>query len=70
MANVIKELFMLSREEQEFILENMSHEYNPIEIDGQVFMIPKEVNELIDSLVNQISELKIKPKKAIAKEAH
>ena len=70
MANVIKELFMLSREEQEFILENLSHEYNPIEIDGQVFMIPKEVNELIDSLVNQISELKIKPKKAIAKEAH
>ena len=70
MANVINELSMLSREEQEFILENMSHEYNPIEIDGQVFMIPKEVNELIDNLVNQISELKIKPKKAIAKEAH
>jgi hypothetical protein len=70
MANVIKELFMLSREEQEFILENLSHEYNPIEIDGQVFMIPKEVNELIDSLSNQVSELKIKPKKAIAKEAH
>jgi len=48
----------------------MSHEYNPIEIDGQVFMIPKEVNELIDNLVNQVSELKIKPKKSIAKEAH
>jgi len=70
MANVINELSMLSREEQEFILENMSHEYNPIEIDGQVFMIPKEVNELIDNLVNQISELEIKPKKAVAKEAH
>jgi len=70
MANVIKELFLMSREEQEFILENLSHEYNPIEIDGQVFMIPKEVNELIDSLSNQVSELKIKPKKAIAKEAH
>ena len=70
MGNVINELSMLSREEQEFILENMSHEYNPIEIDGQVFMIPKEVNELIDNLVNQISELKIKPKKAVAKEAH
>ena len=70
MASVIKELSMLSRKEQEFILENMSHEYNPIEIDGHVFMIPKEVNELIDNLVNQLSELKIKPKKAIAKEAH
>ena len=61
MANVIKELFLKSREEQEFILENLSHEYNPIEIDGQVFMIPKEVNELIDSLANQLSELIIKP---------
>ena len=70
MANVIKELFLKSREEQEFILENLSHEYNPIEIDGQVFMIPKEVNELIDSLANQLSELKIKPNKSIAKEAH
>jgi len=70
MANVIKELFMLPREEQEFILENLSHEYHPIEIDGQVFMIPKEVNELIDSLANQLSELKIKPNKSIAKEAH
>ena len=70
MANVIKELALLSREEQEFILENMSHEYNAIEIDGQVFMIPKEVNELIDSLANQVSELKIKPNKAIAKEAN
>ena len=67
MANVINELSTLSREEQEFILENMSHEYNPIEIDGHVFMIPKEVNELIDSLVNQISELKIKPKITVAK---
>ena len=70
MANVIKELFMLPREEQEFILENLSREYNAIEIDGHVFMIPKEVNELIDSLTNQLSELKIKPKKSIAKEAH
>ena len=70
MANVIKELFLKSREEQEFILENLSHEYNPIEIDGQVFMIPKEVNELIDSLSNQVSELRIKPNKAIAKETH
>ena len=70
MANVIKELFLKSREEQEFILENLSHDYIPIEIDGHIFMIPKEVNELIDSLTNQLSELKIKPKKAIAKEAH
>jgi hypothetical protein len=70
MADEIKELSMLPREQQEFILENLSHDYNAIEIDGHIFMIPKEVNELIDSLTNQLSELKIKPKKSIAKEAH
>ena len=34
MADEIKELSNLSREEQEFILENLSHDYSPIEIDG------------------------------------
>ena len=67
MADLIKELFMLPKDQQEFILENMSHEYNPIEIDGQVFMIPKEVNELIDSLSNELNELRIKPKITVAK---
>ena len=67
MADLIKELFRLPKDQQEFILENMSHEYNPIEIDGQVFMIPKEVNELIDSLSNELNELRIKPKITVAK---
>jgi len=67
MADLIKELFRLPKDQQEFILENMSHEYNPIEIDGQVFMIPKEVNELIDSLANEVNELRVKPKAAVAK---
>ena len=70
MADVIKELFTLPREQQEFILENMSHEYTPIEIDGEVFMIPKEVHELIDNLVRQISNPEDKLKESIAKEAH
>ena len=67
MADLIKELFTLPRDQQEFILENMSHEYNPIEIDGQVFMIPKEVNELIDSLANEVNELRVKPEATVAK---
>ena len=67
MADLIKELFRLPKDQQEFILENMSHEYNPIEIDGQVFMIPKEVNELIDSLSNELNELRIKPEITVAK---
>ena len=64
MADEIKELSNLSREEQEFILENLSHDYSPIEIDGNTYMIPQEVNDLIDSLVNQVQELRF------AKEIH
>jgi len=60
MADIIKELFWLPREEQEDILENLSREYNPLEIDGEVFMVPKEVTNLIDSLVLQVNELRVK----------
>jgi hypothetical protein len=45
MADEIKELSMLPREQQEFVLENLSHDYSPIEIDGHMYMIPQEVNE-------------------------
>tara|TARA_Y100001938_G_scaffold150026_1_gene239277 strand:+ start:604 stop:804 length:201 start_codon:yes stop_codon:yes gene_type:complete len=59
MAEVIKELTNLPIEEQEFILNNMSHEYNPIEINGEVFMIPQEVNALIDNLFIELQDLKL-----------
>ena len=60
MADIIKELFLLPREEQESILDNLSREYNPLEIDGEIFMIPREVTELVDSLVFQVNELRVK----------
>jgi len=60
MADIIKELFWLPREEQEDILDNLSREYNPLEIDGEVFMVPKEVTNLIDSLVLQVNKLRVK----------
>ena len=60
MADVIKELYSLPKEEQEFILENLSHQYIPIEIDGDIYMIPDEVNSLIDSLISQVNELRLK----------
>ena len=60
MADIIKELFWLPREEQEDILDNLPREYNPLEIDGEVFMVPKEVTNLIDSLVLQVNELRVK----------
>ena len=59
MAEVIKELNNLPIEEQEFILNNMAHDYNPIEINGEVFMIPQEVNELIDNLFIALQDLKL-----------
>ena len=58
MADEIKELSGLPREQQEFVLVNLSHDYSPIEIDGHMYMIPQEVNDLIDSLVSQVNELR------------
>ena len=59
MAKAIKELLGLPKEEQEFILHSLSHEYNPIEIDGEVYMIPQEVNDLIDNLAEQIATFRM-----------
>ena len=52
MAKEIKELSSFSREDQERILSALTdQDYIPIEIDGNVYMIPGEVNDLIDNLV-------------------
>jgi|TARA_R100001244_G_scaffold5345_1_gene6392 hypothetical protein len=56
MAEVIKELLTLPMEEQELALRSLSNEFNPIEINGEVFMIPQEVNELIDNLFLQLQD--------------
>ena len=58
MADELKELSMLPREQQEFVLENLSHDYSPIDIDGNMYMITQEDNDLIDSLANQVNELR------------
>ena len=58
MAEAIKELYTLPMEEQEFVLRNMSHSCDPIEINGELFMIPKEVNELIDNLFLELQDLR------------
>ena len=52
MAQAIKELYTLPREEQEFILQNLAHDYNTIEINGDIYMIPQKVNELTIFLQN------------------
>jgi|TARA_R100001530_G_scaffold130877_1_gene102108 hypothetical protein len=56
MADEIKSISNLSLEDQESILESMSKSFHPIEIDGTTFMIPEQVNDLIDNLLSQIQE--------------
>ena len=59
MADLIEELTGLPIKTQEAVLKNLSEEMIPLEIDGDVFMIHKNVSSLIDNLVLQISDLKI-----------
>ena len=57
MAKEIKELSKLPFEHQNKILEALCKNYQPIEIDDKVYLIPEEVNELIDNLVMQLNDL-------------
>lgn len=63
MAVELKELGLLPIEEQESILEGMMDDYHPIEINGKKFMIPSQVNELIDDLFIEVDNLRKKMKK-------
>jgi len=56
MAKVIEEIANMSITGQEFVLKNMAQELVPLSIDGKVYMIPKEVSELIEMLVADTSE--------------
>ena len=62
MADLIEELTDLPMKTQEAVLKNLSEEMIPLEIDGDVFMIHKDVSLLIDNLVLQIGDLKIQEK--------
>ena len=57
MAEFIEELSELSVETQESALKNLSDSMMPLEIDGNVFMVHKDVTDLIDNLMVQISNL-------------
>tara|TARA_R100000008_G_scaffold73150_1_gene51531 strand:+ start:709 stop:933 length:225 start_codon:yes stop_codon:yes gene_type:complete len=58
MADFIEELSDLPQKAQEDVLQNLSDKMLPLEIDGNIFMVHKNVSELIDNLVVQIRELK------------
>ena len=54
MAEEYKELSRLTLDEQEDVLRTMSESYFPIQINDRVYMIPEEVNDLIDRLVKRL----------------
>jgi hypothetical protein len=56
MAKLITELMLLPLEGQEFILSGLANDYVPVEIDGIVYVIPKEVDRLIKKLVTVMHE--------------
>ena len=58
MAEFIEELSELPVETQESVLKNLSDSMMPLEIDGNIFMVHKNVTDLIDNLMIQISDLK------------
>ena len=65
MAIALKELGLLKLKEQESILEGLQSSYDPIQVDGKVFMIPREVNNLIDDLFLEVTSLRIEREKYI-----
>ena len=58
MASLIKELVDLPIDGQEFVLSQMMDDYRPIELNGRVFLIPKQVDEFINNLYHQAKKIK------------
>ena len=54
MADLLEHLVNLSLENQELILNGVSKNIVPVEIDEKVFFVQKEVGELIDNLSRQV----------------
>tara|TARA_A100001011_G_scaffold395685_1_gene491434 strand:+ start:791 stop:1024 length:234 start_codon:yes stop_codon:yes gene_type:complete len=57
MAEFIEELSDLPVKTQESVLKNLSESMIPLEINGNVFMVHKDVTDLIDNLMVQIKKL-------------
>ena len=62
MAIELKELGLLSLDDQESILKDMCKDYHPIQVNDTKYMIPSEVNELIDDLFVEITILRVQLK--------
>ena len=56
MGKLIEEIAHLPIEGQEFILSGLASDYIPIQIDGIVYVIPKEVNSLIKGFAEVLNK--------------
>ena len=59
MAHELTGLSNLSVEELDILFSSLAEKYTPIEINGKVYMIPEEVNNLIDGIARQLEDLKM-----------
>tara|TARA_Y100000034_G_scaffold34027_1_gene41695 strand:- start:1096 stop:1296 length:201 start_codon:yes stop_codon:yes gene_type:complete len=59
MAHELTGLSNLSVEELDILFSSLAEKYTPIEINGKVYMIPEEVNNLIDGIASQLEDLKM-----------
>ena len=58
MATAIKGLSNLTTKELDILFTSLAESYSPIEINEKVYIIPQAVNDLIDSLYNQLERTK------------
>ncbi len=54
MANLIEGIATLPIEKQKQVLSSLTKKMVAIEIDNEMFLVPEEISDLIDSLSEQI----------------
>tara|TARA_R110002126_G_scaffold291380_2_gene451892 strand:- start:21612 stop:21800 length:189 start_codon:yes stop_codon:yes gene_type:complete len=62
MAKAITEIMNMSMKGQEYVLSRFTESYSPIELNGEIYMIPKAINQLIKELIEDSIDEKIRDK--------
>lgn len=52
----------MSMKGQEYVLSRFTESYSPIELNGEIYMIPKAINQLIKELIEDSIDEKIRDK--------
>ena len=58
MAHELIGLGHLASDELDILLSSLSEKHYPIEINGKKYIIPKKVGELIDSLADELENIR------------